>query len=181
MSKRQRKPEAPKEAPKEKGLTPLTGLRLLLAQELARHGIAVMLPDSQIVQSIEEQCLTTERSAQAALRAVAKQGAKLSPQQQSELSDMLHFRYEHLYAQAAQQQKLETAAKMLDRRARLAGLFTQQAKAPALPAEKVDEEFDGRSNEEIGFFASNGHWPEERPPANVIPIDPLAKIRKASK
>ncbi len=159
--------------------TPLTGSRLAMAYEIARLGISQLLPDPSIVLSIVEQCKTTERSASAALQKMAKQGAKLTPEDAESLRDTLHFRYEHLYAQAAQTGKLESAAKMLDRRARLAGLFTKEAEKK--PIEQTEDEFEGRSTEDLRFFRDNGFWPEEKPVSNVVPIDPLARLRaKAS-
>ncbi len=146
-----------------------------MAYELARHGIAQLLPDSTIVISIVEQCITTERSASAALQKMAKQGAKLSEEDTRRLSDTIHFRLEHLYARAAQEGKLEQAAKMLDRRARLAKLFDKGAGQNG-PAETEDE-FAGRSLEDLRYYREQGFWPEEKPPANVVPIDPLARLR----
>lgn len=154
--------------------TPLTGTRLAMAYELARHGIAQLLPDASIILSICEQCKTTERSASAALQKVAKQGAKLPPEEQAELEATIHFRLEHLYAQAAQSGKVETAAKMLDRRARLAGLFKEK-KHESPPVEP--DEFEGKTREELRYFRENGYWPEEKPADNVVPIDPLARVR----
>lgn len=145
-----------------------------MAYELARMGIAQLMPDAQIILSICEQCKTTERSAAAALQKVAKQGAKLPPGEQAELEATIHFRLEHLYAQAAQTGKIETAAKMLDRRARLAGLLREK-KAEPPPIEQ--DEFEGKTREELRYYRENGFWPEEKPPDNVVPIDPLARVR----
>jgi hypothetical protein len=146
-----------------------------MAYEIARHGVAQLLPDGQIVLSIVEQLKTTERSAAAALRKVAEQGAKLSPKDQEELSDTIHFRLEHLYARAAQEGKLEQAARMLDRRAKLAGLLAKDRSKK--PEEQEPDEFDGRSLEELRYYRENGYWPEDKPAANVVPIDPLARLR----
>lgn len=170
MSKRKDKSPAAPDA------TPLSGSRLALAYELARHGIAQLLPDRAIVLSITEQCKTTERSAASALQKMAKQGAKLSKDDALHLRETIDFRLEHLYARAAQDGKLEQAAKMLDRRARLAGLFQKETQSP-LSAEEADE-FAGRSSEDLRHYAEHGYFPEERPPANVVPIDPLARLRK---
>lgn len=146
-----------------------------MAYELARHGIAQLLPDSAIVLSIVEQCLTTQRSASAALQKVAKQGAKLSEEDALHLRDTIQFRLEHLYARAAQEGKLEQAAKMLDRRARLAGLLAKESQRET--TEEVDE-FSGRSREDLRFYREQGYWPEDKPLANVVPIDPLARLRR---
>ncbi len=135
----------------------------------------MLLPDSGIVLSIVEQCRTTERSAMSALQKMAKQGAKLSEKDAEELRDTIHFRLEHLYARAAQEGKLETAAKMLDRRARLAQLLKEQKRDPIDP--QVDE-FEGRSSEDLRFFREQGYWPEDKPVANVVPLDPLARLRE---
>jgi hypothetical protein len=63
---------------------------------------------------------------------------------------------------------------MLDRRARLAGLF---AKEKQQPLEVEEDEFEGRSLEELRHYREHGYWPEDKPAANVIPIDPLARLR----
>lgn len=171
MSKRKGPPQTPPRG------TPLTGSRLVLAYELARQGIAMLLPDHEIVTSIVEQCKTTERSAAAALQKVAKQGAKLSASDKEALRDTLHFRYEHLYAREVQAGRNEGAAKMLDRRARLAGLFKEE-KAAAVEVEA--DEFEGRSVEDLHYFRQHGYFPEDKPANNVVQLDPLAKIRRSS-
>jgi len=166
----------PKKPPEPGSGTPLTGARLALAYEIARHGIAQLLPDPTIVLSIVEQCKTTERSASAALQKIAKQGAKLTEQDREDLRDTLHFRYEHLYARAAQEGKLEQAGRMLDRRAKLAKLFEKEDRDKE--AERQTDEFDGRSLEDLRYYQSKGYWPEDAPPANVVPLDPLARLRE---
>jgi hypothetical protein len=166
---------------KPKAAIPLSGGRLLLAKELAKQGIARLMPDPTIILSIVEQCHTSERSAAAALRAVVNEISELSEPERADLRTTLHFRYEALYAQLAQAPgKEEAAAKMLDRRAKLAGLFTDKGEAGDNKPPVVDE-FEGRTREELVFFKEHGYWPEEKPVDNVVPIDPLARLRKQAK
>lgn len=172
MTRRRKKGQAP--PPKAGGL-PLTGARLALAYEFAKQGIAMLLPDHEIVANIVEKCETSQRSAQAALQKIAKAGAKLSADDRDALRDTLHFRYEHLYAREAQNGRSEAAAKMLDRRARLAGLFTKELERPK---EIEADEFEGRSVEDLRYYREHGYFPEDKKPDNVIPLDPLARIRK---
>ena len=166
---------------KPKAATPLSGGRLLLAKELAKQGLARLMADPTIILSIVEQCHTTERSASAALRAVVNEVSSLTEPERDDLRATLHFRYEALYAELAQTRgKEEAAAKMLDRRAKLAGLFTDKGDADDNKPPVVDE-FEGRTREELVFFKENGYWPEEKPVDNVVPIDPLARLRKQAK
>lgn len=170
--KKKQKPQTPPAAAPSG--TPLTGARLALAHELAKHGIAALFPDHEIVLSIVEKCATTERSARAALQRVASQGTKLSDADRDTLRDTLHFRLEHLYAREAQAGRSEAAAKMLDRRARLAGLYGKEVEAPK---EAEVDEFDGRTLEEVRYFREHGFFPEDKPADNVIPLDPLARLK----
>ena len=173
MTRRKKEPQASNEK-----ATPLTGGRLALAYELAKHGIARCLPDPQIVLSIVEQCSTTPRSASAALQKIARQGAKLDDGDREALREKLHFRYEYLYAAEAQAGRSEAAAKMLDRRARLDGLFIAKPAEVAPKEAPADAEFDGRTQEELEFYGAKGFWPEEQPAANVVALDPMARLKK---
>lgn len=177
MSRRRKQKDDAPPPPPGAGATPLSGVRLAMAYELAKHGIAMLFPDAEIIRSIVEQCKTTERSAAAALRSVTKLGARLTEQEEEELRQTLHFRYERLYAAEAQAGRHESAAKMLDRRARLAGLFKEQ-KQKGIEAEP--DEFEGRTEADLDYYTKHGYFPEDKPPANVIQLDPLAAIRKTS-
>ncbi len=158
--------------------TPLTSARLALAHEIAKRGLALLLPEAELIRTIVEQCKTTERSAAAAVRTIVKQGAKLSPQEREQLRDVLHFRYEALYATLAQDGKAEAAAKMLDRRARLDGLFTVEKDRNKPETTTQEDEFAGRTKEELDHYARTGHFPGEQQSAVVVPIDPLARLKK---
>jgi hypothetical protein len=168
------KKRKPKEPPTP-GATPLTGARLAMAAELAKAGIAALVPDPEIVLGICEKLHTTERSAQALLQRVAREVTELTDPEKDDLRRLLHFRYEFLYQQTVQKGKEEAAARMLDRRAKLAGLYPKDTDAPK---EVPVDEFDTRSTEDLHFFRDHGFWPEEKPPENVVPIDPLRRIRK---
>ncbi len=42
----------------------------------------------------------------------------------------------------------------------------------------VADAIDDRAAPELRFYRDHGYWPEEKPPENVVPIDPLRRIRK---
>lgn len=171
MSKRRSSPQEPKLP----GATPLTGARLAMAAELAKAGIAALVPDPEIVLGICEQLHTTERSAMALLQRVAREVGELTDPERDELRRTIHFRLEFLYQKAVQKGHEEAAARMLDRRAKLAGLYPKDTDKPV---DVPTDEFETRSTDELKFFRDHGFWPEEKPPENVVPIDPLRRIRK---